>query len=100
MCKVSSKSVRSHFPNLSKNPRFSLTTAHKMQDPVGDVPRDHLTELVRYPEPISPKRLKIITEATFLYTFTISAKFRHYNHLTQKYVKSLLLIVSFTEASD
>ena len=27
MCKVSSKSVRSHFPNLSKNPRFSLTTA-------------------------------------------------------------------------
>ena len=27
MCKVSSKSVISHFPNLRKNPLFSLTTA-------------------------------------------------------------------------
>ena len=32
MCKVSSKSVRSHFPNLRKNPRFSLTTALNLHD--------------------------------------------------------------------
>ena len=40
MCKVSSKSVRSHFPYLRKNPWFSLTTALKINDlflPVGPI---------------------------------------------------------------
>ena len=33
MCKVSSKSVKLHFPNLRKNPWFSLTTALKPSKP-------------------------------------------------------------------
>ena len=42
MCKVLSKLVRSHFPNLRKNPRFSLTTAlndlnHQIQNNIPNI---------------------------------------------------------------